>query len=234
MGSQAAACRPKAGVLAVTKQDRKRVGVEFETAANDGTRLRGTRYGGTGTDRLVLVHSLAMDRTFWNPLLARLPDDWSILAYDCRGHGVSDKPAGPYTIETFGDDLAAVLDPCPLGFSRSRGCIHGRRRGAGVRAATSRASARRGADRYNRLVRPGCAVGLGKTRAKAEGEGMASLIDFQLTRWFTEDFRKTNPQTAQACVDVLLANDIGAYGATSCSPISGPRPSIRRQSMWWG
>ena len=33
-----------------------------------------------------------------------------MLIYDCRGHGTSDKPAGPYTVELFARDLADLLD----------------------------------------------------------------------------------------------------------------------------
>src|SRR5262245_36436216 len=88
----------------------KRAGVDFEAVMLDGVSLKGTHYiGEDDRNRLVLVHSLAMDRTFWKKLINLLPG-WSIVAYDCRGHGASDKPTGPYAIETFGDDLAAVLN----------------------------------------------------------------------------------------------------------------------------
>jgi 3-oxoadipate enol-lactonase len=43
----------------------------------------------------VLVHSLAMDRHFWDPLAARLAADGAVLAYDCRGHGASGAAANP-------------------------------------------------------------------------------------------------------------------------------------------
>jgi 3-oxoadipate enol-lactonase len=43
--------------------------------------------------RAVLIHSLAMDRRFWQPVAERL--DGAVLLYDCTGHGESEKPAGP-------------------------------------------------------------------------------------------------------------------------------------------
>jgi 3-oxoadipate enol-lactonase len=58
--------------------------------------------------RAVLIHSLAMDRRFWQPVAERL--DGAVLLYDCTGHGESEKPAGPYTVEGFADDLARLLD----------------------------------------------------------------------------------------------------------------------------
>ena len=76
----------------------------------DGARIQYTlRDQGTAARRVVLIHSLAMDRTFWQPVADLLPEA-SVLTYDCRGHGASDKPAGPYTVELFAQDLADLLD----------------------------------------------------------------------------------------------------------------------------
>ena len=40
----------------------------------------------------------------------RLAKDTAVVTFDCRGHGASDKPAGPYTVEQFADDIADMLD----------------------------------------------------------------------------------------------------------------------------
>lgn len=56
----------------------------------DGTRIH---YGMAGIDdgpRGALIHSLAMDRNFWNPVIAQLKDHARLLTYDCRGDGASD------------------------------------------------------------------------------------------------------------------------------------------------
>ena len=59
---------------------------------------------------VVLIHSLGMDHTFWNAVTPALTETTAVLVYDCRGHGRSDKPAGPYRVEAFADDLADLLD----------------------------------------------------------------------------------------------------------------------------
>ncbi len=51
-----------------------------------------------------------MERSFWNPIVERLSSEATILAYDCRGHGLSGKLPGPYSVESFADDLAELLD----------------------------------------------------------------------------------------------------------------------------
>ena len=59
---------------------------------------------------LVLIHSLAMDHTFWNAVAPALSEGTAFLTYDCRGHGQSDKPDGSYRVEQLGNDLADLLD----------------------------------------------------------------------------------------------------------------------------
>jgi 3-oxoadipate enol-lactonase len=192
----------------------ERTGVDFEVAMPDGVRIRGTKYSGPDDrNRLVLVHSLAMDRTFWKELIDRLPD-WSIIAYDCRGHGVSDKPSGPYFIETFGDDLAVVLDHVNWNSATVAGASMG---GCVALAFAARHPARaRGLTLIDTTAwygEGGPAAWAGRAE-KAENEGIGSLVEFQVTRWFTDAFRAAHPQTAQSCVDVFLANDVAAYAAT--------------------
>ena len=50
--------------------------------------------------------------------------------------------------------------------------------------------------------------------AKATSAGLASMIDFQVTRWFTDGFRAANPAIVKDNVDRLLANDPAAFAET--------------------
>src|SRR5690606_31192699 len=84
---------------------------EGEARTRDGTVLAYSLHDrGAGAPRIALIHSLAMDRAFWRPVAERLAPHASVLVYDCRGHGRSGKPPGPYTVELFADDLADLLD----------------------------------------------------------------------------------------------------------------------------
>jgi pimeloyl-ACP methyl ester carboxylesterase len=79
-----------------------------------GVRLRATRWPGTGP-AVLLLHGLASTRRFWDlvvPGLAGVP----VVALDQRGHGDSDRPAGPYDGATVVRDVTTALDA--LGLSR--------------------------------------------------------------------------------------------------------------------
>jgi len=64
---------------------------------------------GSGTP-LVLTHGLGDDLHFWDRVVAPLAQQHTVLCWDVRGFGVTDKPAGPYSPELFAADLAALLD----------------------------------------------------------------------------------------------------------------------------
>ena len=73
---------------------------------------------------LVFLHGLGWDHTLWRRELARYAGAYRVIAGDTRGHGGSAKPPGPYTIDLFADDWAALLDAlavrgaCLVGFSQ--------------------------------------------------------------------------------------------------------------------
>jgi pimeloyl-ACP methyl ester carboxylesterase len=64
---------------------------------------------GQGTP-IMLVHAFPMSSALWEPQLAALAGEARLIAPDLRGFGASEVPNGPYTMETFADDLAALLD----------------------------------------------------------------------------------------------------------------------------
>ncbi len=55
------------------------------------------------------MHSLALDRSIWDGVVTALGGAVDVLTYDCRGHGASSKPAGPFTTELFAADLRDLL-----------------------------------------------------------------------------------------------------------------------------
>jgi 3-oxoadipate enol-lactonase len=181
----------------------------------DGTRIAYTRHKhANSTHRIVLIHSLAMDHTFWEPVVARLTDDASVLVYDCRGHGASDKPAGPYTVELFAQDLNDLLSH--IGWATA--AVAGASMGGCITLAFAADYPRRAA-----------ALGLIDTTAwygaqapqlwaeradKALVEGLSSLVAFQTTRWFSDGFRESHPEVVKESVDVFLRNDRAAYAET--------------------
>jgi 3-oxoadipate enol-lactonase len=155
-----------------------------------------------------------MDHTFWDPVAEILSEHASVLSVDCRGHGASDKPPGPYTAELFAHDLAEVMDQ--IGWSSAVVA------GASMGGCVSLAFAAAYPDRVK-------ALGLFDTTAwygpeapqqwaeradRALAAGLKGLVEFQITRWFGDRFREEHPDIVQRCIDIFLANEVKAYAET--------------------
>jgi 3-oxoadipate enol-lactonase len=48
----------------------------------------------------------------------------------------------------------------------------------------------------------------------ARAKGMRGMIDFQLTRWFSDDFRANHPDVLARTFDIFVANDLHCYAAS--------------------
>src|SRR5512143_2273883 len=58
---------------------------------------------------VLLVHGFPFDRTMWAPQAEALASSWRVIVPDLRGHGETEAPPGPYSMDLFADDLAALL-----------------------------------------------------------------------------------------------------------------------------
>jgi 3-oxoadipate enol-lactonase len=186
-----------------------------ETAqVRDGTKLAYRLIKGQGKTRVALIHSLAMDASFWDRVTPLLKNHADVLVYDCRGHGQSDKPKGPYTVELFADDLADLLDG--IGWRSVTVC------GASMGGTVAIAFAAAYPERVEALglfdttcwYGPEAPAQWAERAQKALDEGLQSLIGFQKTRWFSDPFREQNPAIVEQAIKVFLANDLRCYAET--------------------
>jgi 3-oxoadipate enol-lactonase len=185
------------------------------TKTRDGVEIVYDIHGDpNATKRIALVHSLAMERGFWDAVVAKLSPKAAILTLDCRGHGASGKPKGPYTAEQFADDLADVMTHIGWQKAAVAGCSMG--------GCVALAFAIRHPARTSGLGLIDTTAYYGADAPKAWGEradaalnkGLASLADFQLTRWFSDAFRTSGSPVVKHALDTFLANDIPAYAET--------------------
>ena len=123
----------------------------------------------------------------WEELLPSPAERFRVLRYDQRGHGASPAPAGLYTIAGLAGDLLELLDR--LGLERVSFL------GTSMGAMTGMWLALRAPGRIERLALCCTSPRLGPPEMWAEraatvrAEGMEAIVDAQLDRWFTPDFR---------------------------------------------
>lgn len=79
---------------------------------SDGVKIRYIDVGPRDGDPVVMIHGFACNIEFqWGPVLTALAKERRVIALDCRGHGLSDKPhdAQAYGLKMV-DDVARLLD----------------------------------------------------------------------------------------------------------------------------
>jgi 3-oxoadipate enol-lactonase len=168
-------------------------------------------HGKEGAPWLVLSHSLACSVRMWDPQLAALKDQYRILAFDTRGHGASDAPKGAYTLDQLADDLFFLLKELKITATHYCGLSMGGMIGQtfalkypGIFKTLTLADT---TSRY-----PAEAWPLWQERIKtAETKGMEPLAQPTLERWFTEPFRKSNPQAVDAIRKLIVSTPVAGY-----------------------
>ena len=158
-----------------------------------------------------LSHSLACSAIMWDPQLAALADGFRVLRYDTRGHGETDAPDGPYTLDQLADDAVALLDALEIdkvhwvGLSmggmigQSLGIRHPRRLLSLALCDTL-------------SVVPEEAQSIWTERIEtARTQGMSPLCEPTLARWFTPAYRERHPPALDSIRRQILATPVAGY-----------------------
>lgn len=98
-------------VLAVASSCAGTGGIRTVTSA-DGVPVQYEVFG-RGEPTLVLVHGWSNNRTFWQPHTAALARSHRVVVLDLPGFGTSGMNRNSWTMELFGQDVAAVIRALP-------------------------------------------------------------------------------------------------------------------------
>ena len=178
----------------------------------DGVRLAYRVDGPDDAPTVVLVNSLGTDLRMWDPQVALLSQSLCVVRYDCRGHGASAVPPGPYTIEQLGLDFLALLDT--LQIERAHIC------GLSLGGLVALWAAAQYPERVIRAVFANTAARIGTEElwnARIDAVrmgGMAAVLDAVVSRFLSEGFRQLHPKTVRQIGEMIEATSpIGYTGA---------------------
>lgn len=171
--------------------------------------------GPEGGPPIVLLHSVGLStREGWRaqvPVLAGA--GFRVVTFDFRGLGQSAKGSRACTVETFVEDLAALMDRLDIG----RVAVMGVSLGGFVAQAFVLAYPER--VRALVLVSTACRIAAGNTGARAErnrrirAEGMEVAAGPQIDSHFAEGFCTAHPEVMEWYRRHYLANDPETYAA---------------------
>ncbi|MBB4955203.1 3-oxoadipate enol-lactonase [Agrobacterium vitis] len=174
----------------------------------------------TGRPVIAFANSLGTDLRIWDEIVARLGDRYAFVLHDKRGHGLSDVGSDvgqpPYSIDNHVDDMAAVLDHLQLKNVIICGLSVGGLIAQGLYA--------RRPDLVKALVLSNTAHKIGSdemwnTRINAiQANGIGSLLEPIMERWFTAPFRTPDNAVYAGCCNMLVRQPADGYCGT-CAAI---------------
>jgi 3-oxoadipate enol-lactonase len=155
------------------------------------------RIDGRGGGWVTFVTGIANDLTMWDGQVPALKRDFRVLRYDLRGHGGSETTAGDYSIETLVLDLRTLLDSVQV---KKTSLV-----GLGLGGAIAQAFAIAHPEHVERLMPcccrarmvPDFAAMWHRLRATVRENGLESIVEPTVQRWFSEDFKAAHPEVLE-------------------------------------
>jgi 3-oxoadipate enol-lactonase len=166
---------------------------------------------------LVLSNSLGTTQGLWDRQVPDLARRFRVLTYDHPGHGSSELPEQPCTVDGLARGLLGLLDE--LGLDRVSVC------GVSLGAMVAMELAVEAPERVDRLVLACTSAHLGPPdpwheRARVvRDEGMEAIADAVVARWFTSELAERDPETIARFRAMLTASPPEGY-ARGCEALA--------------
>lgn len=211
------------------------------------TQLAWSEDGTSDGPPLLLGSSLGTTREMWAPGLDALAE-FRIVRFDHLGHGESQVPDGPYTMEQLAGAVLELMDH--LGIERASYA------GLSLGGAVGQWLAVHHPERIDRLALLATAAyfpdpaGWAERAATVRENGTEAVADMAMTRWFTDGFREQRPaEVAQwremvagtpdegyaGCCEALAGYDVradlGRIGAPTLAIAGADDPSTSPETM---
>ncbi len=183
---------------------------------------------GAGAPVIILGSSLGTSLEMWEPQISHLVHEFRVVRYDRRGHGRSPVSATVTSIDELGRDILALLDD--LEFEQVSFC------GLSLGGLEGMWLAVNAPERIDRLVLCCTAPSFGDPAgwldraASVRVQGLASIADPVLDRWFSPSFRAEQPDVVARFRTMFLAASAEGYAAC-CEAIAGIDLAPRLQEI---
>jgi len=144
---------------------------------------------------------LGTDFRIWNEVAESLMQYGNILLFDNRGHGLSSIVEGTETLDDFADDAEALLKHLSI-----KKCIPV---GLSVGGMIAQILARRTPSKFPKLILCDTRHKIGNAQiwndriTSVNANGLASVADGVMQRWFSKSFHETHPEKVAGYKNML-------------------------------
>lgn len=165
---------------------------------------------------VMMAHAMGTSHLIWDRQMPALADHYRLLRYDWRGHGDTDAPEGPYTLQQFEADAAGLMDALGIEKVHWVGISTGGMIGQGLainhpdRVATLTLcnTTSQADDWYRGWV--------AERQAVVRRDGMVPVWEMTKRLWFTDPFVDAAAPDYEAVREVFIRTKVPGYlGGTS-------------------
>ena len=166
-------------------------------------------YSSNHKDVICFSNSLGTDNRLWNKILCHFTNNFRVITYDKRGHGLSNKPISKITIEDLALDISDLLEHLKIKKVNFVGIS------IGGMIAQKLASIK--PNLINKLILCDTAVKIGNydiwnERIKLlKKKGLFGITDSIIERWFSKKFILSNFNEIQVYKNMLNTTSIQGY-----------------------
>ncbi len=200
------------------------------------SRYNGTAYQIGGQENgpvIVVIHGLGLNRDCWQWTIPALSDRYHIISYDLYGHGESGPPQETPSLSLFARQLSGLLDhlghtsAALAGFSL--GGMIARRFAQDFPQRTDALAILHSPHLRSKEAQEAIV----KRVEQAKTDGPAATVEAALDRWFTDGYRRANPDMMDLVRGWVMANDRAVYHtiysvlAEGVAEVVAPDPPIR-------
>lgn len=160
---------------------------------------------------VTLSHSLATDLSMWGPQVADLNARFRVLRYDTRGHGRTDAPPGPYSLEQLADDVRALLEALAIERTHFVGISMGGMIGQTLALAHPQLLAGLVLCDTSASLPPEAGRMWDERIEAARAGGMEAHVEPTISRWFTPGFISASPDAVDSVRAMIRATPVDGY-----------------------
>ena len=166
-------------------------------------------YGCQNNEVICFSNSLGTDNRLWHKIIDFFKNDYRIITYDKRGHGLSSKPNGNISIEDLALDISDLLDHLRIKEVNLVGIS------IGGMIAQKLVSIK--PNLIKKLILCNTAVKIGNSAIwndrinLVKKQGITGISDSIISRWFSEDFISMNFDEIQIYKNMLNVTSLDGY-----------------------
>jgi 3-oxoadipate enol-lactonase len=177
----------------------------------DGRKIAYRIEGPLAAPPIMLAHGVALDLGLWDDLVATLATDYRVLRYDSRGHGRSSMGTVPFTLSDLADDAIALLDALAIPKVHFVGLSMGAMVGMDLVASHSERLLSASLCNARAAATPAYRQSWDDRIASVRKSGLDAVVDATVSRWFTQQFRISNPNAIKRIMKMILATSPEGY-----------------------